>query len=115
MAYAADVFQVRFWYAYLVAGLAVVWAGGRFIRPAGAGRGMNRAIMAGSHRVLVTVMLIVASAMILFGLAAIVSFGLYQTQPPGATVQNLPGLACRDVACPGWARSPCRTWPRAWR
>ena len=47
VAYAADVFQVRFWYAYLVAGLAVVWAGGRFIRPAGAGRGRNRAIRPG--------------------------------------------------------------------
>ena len=92
VAYAADVFQVRFWYAYLAAGLVVVWAGGRFIRPAGAGRGANRAIMAGSHRVLVTVMLVVASAMILFGLAAIVAFGLYQIQPPGATVQGLPGL-----------------------
>src|SRR6476469_10882269 len=46
VAYAADVFQVRFWYAYLAAGLVVVWAGGRFIRPAGAGRGANRAIMA---------------------------------------------------------------------
>ena len=33
----------------------------------------------------------VASAMILFGLAAIVSFGLYQTQPPGAAVQSLSG------------------------
>ena len=92
VAYAADVFQVRFWYAYLAAGLVVVWAGGRFIRPAGAGRGANRAIMAGSYRVLVTVMLVVASAMILFGLAAIVAFGLYQIQPPGATVQDLPGL-----------------------
>ena len=101
VAYAADVFQVRFWYAYLVAGLAVVWAGGRFIRPAGAGRGMNRAIMAGSHRVLVTVMLIVASAMIVFGLAAIVSFGLYQTQPPGATVQSLPGLGLPGSGLPG--------------
>ena len=93
VAYAADVFQVRFWSAYLAAGLVVVWAGGRFIRPAGAGHGANRAIMAGSHRVLVTVMLVVASAMILFGLAAIVAFGLYQIQPPGATVQDLPGLA----------------------
>src|SRR6185437_10443552 len=66
----------------------VVWAGGRFIRPAGAGR----AVMAGSHRVLVTVMLVVASAMILFGLAATVAFGLYRIQRPGATVQDLPAL-----------------------
>jgi hypothetical protein len=60
----------------------------------------------GPYRVLVTVMLVVASAMILFGLAATVAFGLYQIQPPGATVQDLP--ACRDLACPGWARSRCR-------
>ena len=94
VAYAADVFQLRFWYAYLVAGLAVVWAGGRFIRPGGADRGRNRA---GSHRMLVTVMLIVASAMIVFGLAAIVSFGVYQTQPPGAAVQNLSGHGTTTV------------------
>jgi hypothetical protein len=102
VAYAADVFEVRFWYAYLAAGLAVVWAGGRFIRPAAAGRGRNGAIMAGSHRILVTVMLIVASAMILFGLAAIVSFGLYQTQPPGATVQSLPGWDLSGWGLSGW-------------
>jgi hypothetical protein len=94
VAYAADVFQLRFWYAYLVAGLAVVWAGGRFIRPGGADRGTNRA---GSHRMLVTVMRIVASAMIVFGLAAIVSFGVYQTQPPGAAVQNLSGHGTTTV------------------
>jgi hypothetical protein len=101
VAYAADVFQVPFWYAYLAAGLAVVWAGGRFIRPAGAGRGGNRAIGAGSHRILVTVMPIVASVMILFGLAAIVSFGLCQIQPPGATVQSLPILAVPSLGLPG--------------
>jgi hypothetical protein len=98
VAYAADVFQARFWYAYLAAGLVVVWAGGRFIRPAGAGRGANRAIMAGSHRVLATIMLVAASAMILFGLAATVAFGLYQIQPPGATVQDLPGLPGLDLS-----------------
>jgi hypothetical protein len=88
VAYAADVFQVRFWYAYLVAGLAVVWAGGRFIRPGGADLGRNRAE---AHRMLVSVMLVVASAMILFGLAALVSCGVYRTQPPGAAVQSLSG------------------------
>ena len=91
VAYAADVFQVRYWYAYLVPGLVIVWAGGRFIRPAGADRDKNRAIMAGSHRILVTVMVIVASAMILCGLAAIVSYGLYQTLPQGATLQSFSG------------------------
>jgi hypothetical protein len=42
-------------------------------------------------------MLIVASAMIVFGLAAIVSFGVYQTQPPGAAVQNLSGHGTTPV------------------
>jgi hypothetical protein len=45
-AYGADVFQVHFWYAYLVTGLAIVWAGGRFIRPGGVHRDHNRAILA---------------------------------------------------------------------
>jgi hypothetical protein len=100
VAYAADIFQVRYWYAYLAAGLAVVWAGGRFIRPAGAGRGSHGAAMAGSHRILVTVMLTVASVMSLIGLAAVVSFGLYQAQPPGATVQSLPGLVLPSTGLP---------------
>ena len=97
VAYGADVFQVRYWYAYLMAGLAVVWAGGRFIRPAGAGR----AIMAGSPRILVTIMRVTASAMILFGLAAIVSYGVYRTQPPGVTAQSLPGLGWPGLGWPG--------------
>ena len=101
VAYAADVFQVPYWYAYLAAGLIVVWAGGRLIHPAGAARGGNRAIGAGSHRILVTVMLAVASVMILFGLAAIVSFGLCQIQPPGATVQSLPSLTVPRPGLPG--------------
>ena len=100
VAYGADVFQVRYWYAYLAAGLAVVWAAGRFIRPGGAARGGNRAIVAGPHRILVTVMLTVAQAMILFGLAAIVCFGVCQFQPPGATVQGLPGLAVPRLGLP---------------
>jgi len=90
VAYAANVFEVRYWYAYLVAGLVIVWAGNRFIRP-GTNRDKSRAIMAGSHRILVTIMLIVASAMILCGLAAIVTFGLYQTLPPDATLQSFSG------------------------
>jgi len=100
VAYGADVFQVRFWYAYLTAGLVVVWAGGRFIRPGGAARGGNRAIVAGSHRILVTVMRIVAQVMILLGLAAIVCFGLCQIQPPGATLEGLPGLAVPRLGLP---------------
>jgi hypothetical protein len=101
VAYAADVFAVRYWYAYLVAGLAALWAGGRLIRPGGAGRDRNRAVMAGPHLILVTVMRVAAAAMILFGLAAIVCYGVYRTQPHGATVQGLPGLRVPDLRLPG--------------
>lgn len=100
VAYAADVFQVRYWYAYLVAGLAVLWAGGRFIRPGGAARGRDRAVVAGPHRILVTGVRVAASAMILFGLGVIVSYGVYRIQPPGATVQGLPELGLRETGVP---------------
>ena len=69
--------------------------------------------MAGSHRVRVTVMLVVASVMILLGLAAIVAFGLYQIQPPGATVQDLPDLP--GLGLSGLGTTTRRIWPRAWR
>ena len=96
-AYGADVFWVHYWYAYLVAGLAVVWAGGRFIRPAGVRRDHNRAILAGSHKVLVTGMLAVAAAMILLGLACAVFVGLYQAFPQGSAVSLGPGEAPTPV------------------
>jgi hypothetical protein len=96
-AYGADVFFVRYWYAYLVAGLAIVWAGGRFIHPAGVRRDKNRAIAAGPHKILVTGMRAVASAMILLGLAAAVFYGLYQMLPQGDTVTLVPGQAPTPV------------------
>lgn len=90
-AYGADVLLVRFWYAYLAAGLAIVWAGGRFIRPAGVRRHPGRALMAGRRKILVTAMLTVAAAMILAGLACAVFAGLYQVLPQGGTVTFVPG------------------------
>jgi hypothetical protein len=96
-AYGADVFQVHFWYAYLVIGLAIVWAGGRFIRPGGVHRDHNRAILAGRHKVLVTGMLTVAAATILLGLACAVFAGLYQALPEGSTVPLVPGQAPTPV------------------
>jgi hypothetical protein len=96
-AYGADVFFVRYWYAYLVAGLAIVWAGGRFIHPAGVRRDKNRAVAAGPHKILVTGMRAVASAMILLGLAAAFFYGLYQVLPQGDTVTLVPGQAPTPV------------------
>src|SRR5262249_42685048 len=40
-----------------------------------------------------------------FGLAAIVSFGLYQAQPPGAGVQSLPRLDLPRLGLPGLSLS----------
>ena len=97
VAYGADVFWVHYWYAYLVAGLAIVWAGGRFIRPAGVRRDPNHAILAGGHKVLVTGMLAVAAAMILLGLACAVFVGLYQAFPQGSAVSLGPGEAPTPV------------------
>lgn len=90
-AYGAGDLLAHFWYAYLVIGLAIVWAGGRFIRPAGVHRDHNRAILAGKHKVLVTGMLAVAGAMILLGLTCAVFAGLYEGLPQGSTVPLGPG------------------------
>jgi hypothetical protein len=87
------VFRSGYWYAYLVLGLAIVWAGGRFIRPAGVRRDKNRAMMAGSHRIFVTGLLAVAAALILLGLACLAFLGLYQTLPPGTTIPGVFGQA----------------------
>ncbi len=84
---------IPYWYVYLVIGLAIVWAGGRFIHPAGARRDKNRAVLAGSHRIGVTAMLGVASALLLLGLACVVSAGRDQTLPPGTTMAIVTGQA----------------------
>ena len=98
-AYGADAIWVHHWYAYLVAGLAIIWAGGRFIRPAGVRRDHNRAILAGTRKVLVTGMLTVAATMILLGLAGAVFAGLYLAFPQGTPCHSLPS----------WHRRRCRT------
>ena len=85
------------WYAFIVLGLAVVWAGGRFIHPAGVHRDKNRAPLAGSHRIFVTGLLAVAAALILLGLACLVFLGLYRMLPPGTMVQSLTGQGTTDA------------------
>lgn len=80
----ADVFVVSYWYLYVIAGLAVVWAGGRFIHPGGLGRTKNLAVLGGSHRVLVVSMLSVASATVFLGLALLVMSALANSQSQGS-------------------------------
>ena len=82
---------------FVVLGLAVVWAGGRFIHPAGVHRDKNRAPMAGSHRIFVAGLLAVAATLILLGLVCLVFLGFYQMQPSGTTVPSLTGQGPTDA------------------
>jgi hypothetical protein len=86
VAYGADVFLVPHWYVYLVLGLAVVWAGGRFIRPGGAGRDRNRARLAGSRKIRIAGILSVASVLVLLGFVLCIAAGLENAQPQGAVL-----------------------------
>lgn len=97
VAYGADVFLVPHWYVYLAIGLAVVWAGGRFINPAGAGRDKNRAILAGSRKIRVAGMLSVASVLVLLGLMSAVIAGLENMQPQGAVINGVPAQTVGSV------------------
>lgn len=87
-AYGADVFLVRYWYVYLVIGLAMVWAGGRFIRPAGAARGVSSGIVGGTRRFRVAAMRSVASALVLLGLISVVIYALSDQQPQSAVIRT---------------------------
>jgi hypothetical protein len=89
-AYGAFVFLVPHWYVYLVIGLAIVWAGGRFLQPAGAGRDTNRVMLAGSRRTRVTVLLSLASVLVLLGLASVIMASLDHAQPPDAVINGVP-------------------------
>jgi hypothetical protein len=100
-AFGADVFLVRYWYAYLIAGAAIVWTGGRFIRPGGVRPDHLRTMLAGRHKILVTGMLVVAAVLILLGLACAVFAGLYQAFPPDSTVQLGPGQASASTQTVG--------------
>jgi hypothetical protein len=89
-AYGAYVFLVPHWYLYLAIGLAIVWAGGRFLDPADAGRDKRRTILAGSRRIRVTLLLSLASLLALLGLASVIITGLEHEQPPGTVINGVP-------------------------
>ena len=104
-AYANGDLLAHFWYAYLVIGLIIVWAGGRFIRPAGVHHDHNRALLPGKHKLLVTGMLTVAAA-ILLGLAGAVLAGLNQAAVAGKHGAARPGTG--TDARTGCVRQPAR-------
>jgi hypothetical protein len=78
----ADPFAVTNWYIFVLAGAAIVWAGGRFIHPAGPGLARNRAVLSGSRRVRVTLIMSLASAMVIVGALLLIGYGLNQSEPP---------------------------------
>jgi hypothetical protein len=78
----ADPFAVTNWYIFVLAGVAIVWAGGRFIHPAGLGPARNRALLSGSRKVRVTLMMSLASAIVIAGALLLIGYGLNQSQPP---------------------------------
>jgi hypothetical protein len=80
----ADPFAVTNWYIFVLAGAAIVWAGGRFIHPAGLGLAQNRAVLSGSRRVRAALMMSLASAMIIVGALLLIGYGLNQSEPPAA-------------------------------
>ena len=50
----ADPYLVPHWYLFVLAGAAVTWAGGRFVRPAGVRPSGNQGVLSGARRVRVT-------------------------------------------------------------
>jgi ribosomal protein S27E len=67
----AQIYLRPHWYIYLLIGLPVVWAAGRFIHPAGVNRDKGLGILDGSHRFRAVSLLSVSSAMFVTGLAII--------------------------------------------
>jgi len=78
----ADPFLVSNWYIFVLVGAAIVWVGGRFIHPAGLGRTPNRAVLSGSRRVRVALMMVLASVMVIAGALVLIGAGLNQSEPP---------------------------------
>ncbi len=84
----ADPFLVTNWYVFVLVGVAIVWAGGRFIHPAGQGVARNRTMLSGSRRVRVTLMMAVAIALLSIGVLALIGYGLNQAEPPALVAAN---------------------------
>jgi hypothetical protein len=82
VAYGAVSYPDTFWFAYPLAGLAVVWASGRFIRPGGPLLSATRRAGSGARRVLVTACRFIASVMVLAGGFLIAAYALNQQTPP---------------------------------
>ena len=99
----ADPFLVTNWYVFLLAGAAIAWAGGRFIRPADQGSARRAAVLSGSRRVRVTLMRALASVLVVIGALFVIAYALNQAEPSGivaasaATGSPLPSQGTADA------------------
>ena len=94
----ADPFLVPNWYLLVLAGAAVVWAGGRFIRPAGLAPGGNRGVLSGARKVRVTTLMSLALVLVVASALVLIAYGLNQSEP--AVVQAV-DAAGSGSASPG--------------
>jgi len=84
----ADPFLVTNWYVFVLVGAATVWAGGRFIHPAGQRVARNRAMLSGSRRMRAIPMMALASVMLIIGALALISYSLNRAEPPAVVAAS---------------------------
>lgn len=77
----ADPYLVPNWYLFVLAGAAVIWAGGRFIRPAGLAPGGNRLVLSGARKVRVATLMSLALVLVVASALALIAYGLNQSEP----------------------------------
>ena len=82
VAYGAVSYPDTFWFGYPLAGLAIVWASGHFIRPGGPLLTASRRAGSGARRVRVVVYRVIASATAIAGGLVLASYALNQETPP---------------------------------
>ncbi|HXC81333.1 MAG TPA: hypothetical protein VNV62_05705 [Trebonia sp.] len=89
VAYGAVSFPDTFWYAFPLAGLAIVWASGRLIRPGGPMLNANRRAGSGARRWRVIVYRVVAAATAIAGGLLIAAYALNQETPPAVVAVDV--------------------------
>lgn len=84
-------FLVTNWYIFVLTGAAIVWAGGRFLHTPGQSVGRNLALLSGSARVRVALMVALGSVMLIIGVVFLIGYGLIQAEPPAVVAASAPG------------------------
>jgi hypothetical protein len=102
LACGADPYLVPNWYLFLLAGAAVTWAGGRFIRPAGLAPRGSRDILSGGRRVRVTALMSLAVVLVIAGALVLIAAALQNSEP--AVVQAV-DAANSGSSTPGQAQT----------